>query len=300
MNELNLITDMVEEQIAKGNLRWLANFKEIRRNFELEDLTVPLYASGGLEEKGFILSRLFSSFITPKYKVHLVIQTSQEFDEASLKKLINACKREFSGNDWIFIGLVQNRPIGKQVKSMIENLGDPRVGAVVYSLAAKERISSQNVLGKGLAKQLKLAEPRFEALDMPDYLKGFAIVFCLSTLAVISFQLLFGIRAFNFPYLPLTFLFLFGFSIIAGYQVYKHNYHSALVMTSKGFELRKGNSVSKRNWAEFKDATIYITPKYETCIRLYGENGTFDLPLSRIDLSRKDAYAIIKQAIEKK
>ena len=92
MYELNFVTDMMEEQLAQGKLRWLANFKEIRRDYELDEFTIPIYAEGGLEEKGFFLSKVFSALVTPKYKVHLLFYTSPEIDVKFLRKFIISCK----------------------------------------------------------------------------------------------------------------------------------------------------------------------------------------------------------------
>jgi hypothetical protein len=46
--------------------------------------------------------------------------------------------------------------------------------------------------------------------------------------------------------------------------------------------------------------TIYITPRMETCLRLHSKDENFDLPLSRVGISRKEAYDTIKQLIKKK
>ena len=67
MYELRFIADLVEERIVKGHLRWLANFSEIRKDYAVEDITFPIYALGGLQEKGFFLSRIYSSLV-----MHLV------------------------------------------------------------------------------------------------------------------------------------------------------------------------------------------------------------------------------------
>jgi hypothetical protein len=298
MDELNLTVDMIEEQIVKGNLRWLANLSEIHRDFQLEDIRIPLYASGGLEEKGFLLSRMFSTLVTPKYKVHFLVDTSPEFDERFLRKLITACKRKFGKDNWTFLVLVQNRAIEKSARNFIESLEDPTTGVVVYSPTPKDEAISKNVLGRGLKKQLRLTEAKFEAFDLPDYIKSFTIAFGISTLALVSLQTVFGISVFNLTILPITLLLLFLFSIIVGHSLYKSRYHTTLLMDTKGFELRKGQSLVKKKWTDFKDATIYITPRHETCIRLYGEKEKIDLPLSRTGLSRKEMYNNIRQMLK--
>jgi hypothetical protein len=294
--ELNFITDLVEEQIIKGKLRWLANFKEIKRNYTLGKFTIPLYATGGLEEKGFFLSRIFSTLVTPKYKIHLLLYTSPEIDVKLLRKLIIICKDKFRGDDWIFLGLVQSKPFGKAVKEAIQKIADRRVGVAAYTLASKGKVASQNVLGKALQKQLKLTEAKFEAFDLPNYLKSFTIVFLLGTLMLIGIALFGGFwEAIH----PVTLLIIAIISLVGGHQLYKTQYHTTLTLDSKGFKLQEGKKLTQDKWSNFTDVTIYITPRNETCLRLYSKGKTLDLPLSRIGISRRDAYNAIRQLIKR-
>ncbi len=295
-HELGFITDMMEERLAQGNLRWLANFREIYRDYVIGDFTVPIYAVGSLTEKGFFLSRIFSAFVTPKYKIHFLLYTSAELSVTSLRKLIISCKRKFGADDWTFIALVQSKPVGKAVRDAVLNLADEKVGVAAYSLASKSGISSDNVLGRALKKHLKLTEARFEAINVPDYLKGVAIVFSLGTLFLVALLFL-GLSALN---MPLYLLIMLAFSIIVAYPIYKRRYHTVFSLNSKGFKLWKGGDLVGGTWSDYTDVSIYINPQRETYIRLYSKKGTFDIPLSRVGLSRKEAYNAIKQILKKK
>jgi len=295
MHELDLITDMVEEQFVKGDLRWLANFSEIHRDYAVGDITFPIYASGSLRERGFILSRIFSTLVTPKYKIHFLLYTSPEVDPKFLRKMIISCKDKFGTDDWIFLGLVQSQPLGKATKEAIENISDRNVGIAAYSLAPKETVTSNNVLGKGLAKQLKLTEAKFEIFDWPNYLKSFTMIFALGVL-MLTVIFLFGVPQ---AIQPLTFLIMAVFSLIVGHRIYKTRYHLVLTLSNKGFQLSEGKKVTEGKWSNYSDVTIYITPRYETCLRLYSKE-TFDLPLSRVGLSRKEVYSTIRELIKKK
>lgn len=297
MYELNLIADLVEEQLVKGKFRWLANFKEIRRDYKVEGFIFPIYATGGLEEKGFFLSRIFSAFVTPKYKIHFFLYTSPEIDIKSLRNIVIQSKKRFPSDDWIFLGLIQATPIHKSIKAAVENIADKRVGIVLCSLASKNVVASKNVLGKALKKQLKLDEAKFEAFDLPNYLKSFAATFFLGTLALITIAF-FG----NLPQAvqPITLLLVAVISLVVGHWLYKKHFHTTLTLNKKGFELKEGKKVTKREWAQFSDVTIFITPKRETCLRLHSKKETLDLPISRIGISRKEAYNLIKRLIKGK
>jgi len=289
---------MVEEQIVKGNLRWLANFNEIHKDYVIGDITFPIYASGGLQERGFFLSRIYSALVTPRYKIHLLLYTAPEVNNKLLRKIILSCKNKFGADDWIFLGLVQSQPFEKTVKEAITNTADKTVGIAAFSLTSKEIVTSNNVLGKGLAKQLKLIEAKFEAFDVPNYLKGFTMIFGLGTLMLITIALS-GVPQ-VFSNTILTFLLLAVFSLIAGHRIYKMRYHVTLSLNSKGFQLQEGRRLTNDKWSNYSDVTIYITPRLETCLRLHSKEETFDLPLSRVGISRKETYNAIKQLIKKK
>jgi hypothetical protein len=295
--ELNFIADIVEEKLVKGNLRWLANFTEIHRDFAIGDLKVPVYARGSLEEKGFLLSRLFSTLVTPKYKIHFLLCTYDNIDVKFLRRLLLSCKSKFGPDDWIFIELVQSEPIDKTVKDTIKNIADKTLGIVASSLASKDEVSSENVLGRNLRKQLKLTEAKFEPFDAIDYLKSFAIVFFLGTIMLITLQIFFLIQAAN----PWSLLLMLIFSVILGYPIYKTRYHLVLKLDDKGFEVSKGKKLSTQGkWTDFRDVAIYVSPKRESYLRLYSKDGTLDLPISRVGISRKDAFNAIKQLIREK
>ncbi|MDI6690531.1 MAG: hypothetical protein QME50_01505 [Candidatus Bathyarchaeota archaeon] len=295
MYELNLIIDLAEEQLVKGKFRWIANFKEIRRNFKIGEFTFPIYAIGGLEEKGFFLSKIFSAFVTPKYKIHLLLYTSPEIDLKSLRNLIIQSKNKFSGEDWIFLGLIQTEPIKKDVREAVENIADPRVGVTLQSLASKTVVASKNVLGKALMKQLKLTEAKFEAFDLPNYLKSFTFTFFLGILALITLAF-FG-RLLQILRLEII-LMVAIISLVVGHRLYRTRYHTTLTFDKNGFELQEGKKVTKAAWSKFDDVTIFITPKHEICLRLYSKQETLDLSLSKIGISRKEAYNMIKQLIK--
>jgi len=192
--------------------------------------------------------------------------------------------------------LIQSRPIDETVSDAIKNIADNRIGVVASSLASKDEITSDNVLGRNLKKQMKLTEARFEMFDFLDYLKGFAIVFFLGTLMLIALQLFFLIPAVN----PLSLLLMLVFSTIMGYSIYRTRYHTALKLNEKGFEIWKGRSSTKGMWTDYADVAIYISPNRESFLRLYSKEGKMDLPLSRVGISRKEAYNAIKQLLKRK
>jgi hypothetical protein len=296
MLELNFVTDMVEEQLAKGNLRWLANFNEIHRDYFVNDLVFPIYASGSLQERGFFLSRIFSALVTPKYKIHFLLYTSQEIDSKFLRKIILALKGKFGDDDWVFLNLFQAQPLGKDVKNVVTGITDRNVGVALFSLVAKEGVASNNVLGKGLIKQIKLKEPKFEAFDIPNYVKSFTITFTFSIL----FLVFLALSGFPQAIQPLTVLLMVIFSILIGHRIYKTRYHTTLTLHSKGFKLQEGKKLKEGKWSDYEDVSIYITPNRETCIRLHSKKNNLDIPISRTGLSRKETYNTIKQLVKKK
>jgi len=298
MYELKFVVDLVEEQLVKGHLRWLANFNEIRKDYPVEDITFPIYASGGLQEKGFFLSKIYSALVVPKYKVHLLLYTAPEINPNFLRKIILALKHKFGSEDWIFVVLAQGQPIGKALKESIEGVGDKTVGIAAYGVGAKEVITSNNVLGRGLSKQLKLHEAKYEQFDVPNYLKSFTATFTLGVLLLV-FLAMSGVRQLA-AQLPLALLILFIFSLIIGQVIYKSRYHMSVTIDSKGFRLREGKKLKEGKWSDYSGLSIFVSPKVETFLRLKLKDGTFDLPLSRVGLPRRETYNMVKQLMRKK
>ncbi|WP_455364169.1 hypothetical protein, partial [[Eubacterium] cellulosolvens] len=143
-------------------------------------------------------------------------------------------------------------------------------------------------------KQLNLNEAKFEAFDLPGYIRSFVIAFFLGVTLLILLLFL-GINLIS----PLGLIIVAAFSLIAGHRIYKARYHMMLLISDKGFKLGKGKLIKVGKWSDFIDAAVYITPSHETCIRLYSKKGVIDLPLSRIGLSRRDSINIFKQIIKK-
>jgi hypothetical protein len=296
MYELKFITDLVEEQLVKGRLRWLASFSEIRKDYPMEDLTFPIYASGGLQEKGFFLSRIFSALVTPKYKVHLLLYTSPEISHSFLRKIILALKHKFGADDWVFLVLAQGQPVGQALKETVEDIEDKTLGICAYGVGAKEIVTSSNVLGRGLAKQLKLNEVKYENFDVPNYLKSFTATFALGVFLLVFFALSGLQEAISIP----TTSFMLIFSIAVGYVIYKSRYHMSVSIDSKGFQLREGKKIKEGKWTDYSGLSIFVSPKLETFLRLKSKDATFDLPLSRTGLPRRETYSMVKQLMKKK
>ncbi|MEM3549787.1 MAG: hypothetical protein QXN87_05175 [Candidatus Bathyarchaeia archaeon] len=296
MLELEFIKDAVEEQIIRGNLRWLANFNEIRRDYALGEIVFPIYASGGLQERGFLLSKVFSALVTPKFRVHFFLYTCPSLDTKIFRKIVTSLKGKFGRDDWILLSLVQNQPISKDLKNAVKEVKDKNLGVTISSLESRENLPSENVLGKGLIKQFKVTEARFEAFDLPNYLKSFTIVVFLGVFILVFL----AISGFSQAVHPLTLLLLVFFSFIAGHKIYKSRYHTKLTLTSDGFRIQEGQRVTEGKWHEYKEATFYITPNRETYIRLYSEKGKVDIPVSRAGIPRKEAYNTIQRLMRTK
>jgi hypothetical protein len=296
MIELTFINDLIEEQIIKGRFRWLANFSEVRKSYPIEDLVFPIYATGGLQEKGFLLSRVYSAFVVPRYKVHLIVYSAPEITREVLGKIVVALKRKFPSPDWVFLILVQGQPITNSVKDSIEENDDKNLGIAAYGLGAKETITSNNVLGRGLGKQIKPNEAKYENFDLPNFLKAFTATFVLGVLLLIFLAL----SGFPLAIQPATIMILLVFSVILGYVIYRSRYHMSVVIDSRGFKLREGKKISERKWSSYSDVSVYISPKVEVFLRLKSKDDTFDLPLSRSGLPRRETYRMVKQIIKGK
>jgi hypothetical protein len=296
MIELTFINDLIEEQIIKGRFRWLANFNEIRRGYAVEDLAFPIYASGGLQERGFLLSRIYSAMVTPRYKVHLLVYSAPEITTDLVKKIIYALKRKFPAPDWVFLILVQGQPIRNSLKAGIEDVDDKNLGIAAYGVGENGTVTSNNVLGRGLGRQIKPNEAKYENFDVPNYLKSFTATFVLG----IGLLIFLAISGLTLALSPATILIMLVLAIVVGYAIYKSRYHMTATIDSKGFKIREGKKITERKWSTYSSLSIYISPKLETFLRLKSKDETFDLPLSRTGLPRRETYHMVKQILKSK
>jgi hypothetical protein len=207
-----------------------------------------------------------------------------------------ALKHKFSPDDWIFLVLAQGQPVGQALKETVEGIEDKTLGICAYGVGAKEIVTSSNVLGRGLAKQLKLNEVKYENFDVPNYLKSFTATFALGVFLLVFFALS-GLRE---AISILTISFMLIFSIVVGYVIYKSRYHMSVSIDSKGFQLREGKKIKEGKWTDYSGLSIFISPKLETFLRLKSKDATFDLPLSRTGMPRRETYSMVKQLMKKK
>jgi hypothetical protein len=234
--------------------------------------------------------------VTPRYKVHLLVYTAPEINKETLRKIVFALKRKFEAPDWVFLILVQGQPIGNSLKASIEDIDDKNLGIAAYGVGSKETVTSNNVLGRGLSKQLKPTEVKYENFDTPNYLKSFTATFALGIFLLV-FLALSGVRE---AVRPVTIIIMLVLAIILGYVIYKSRYHMTVTIDSKGFKLREGKKITERKWNSYSNVWVYISPKLETFLRLKSKDETFDLPLSRTGLPRRETYHMVKHIMKGK
>jgi hypothetical protein len=131
---------------------------------------------------------------------------------------------------------------------------------------------------------------------VPNYLKSFTATFALGVFLLVFLALSGAPQAIQ----PLTLMIMLVFSIIVGYVIYKSRYHTSVSIDSKGFQLREGKKVKEGKWSDYSGLSVFISPKLETFLRLKSKDATFDLPLSRTGMPRRETYSMVKQLIKKK
>jgi hypothetical protein len=226
--------------------------------------------------------------------VHLLVYTSPEINRETLRKIVFALKRKFQAPDWVFLILVQGQPIGKALQESIEEIDDKNLGIAAYGLGAKENVTSNNVLGRGIAKQIKPYEVKYENFDVPNYLKSFTATFALG----IGLLVFLALSGFSLAISPVTILIMLVFAVIVGQVIYKQRYHMSVIIDSRRFKLREGRKITERKWSTYSGVSIYISPNLETFLRLKSKDESFDLPLSRTGLPRRETYNMIKQIVK--
>lgn len=294
---LGTIVDVIEEQLLRGKMRWLATFKEIYKNRNIGNLNISLYAKGSYRERGFLVSRIFSALFLPKRSIHFLAYTTKKAGEGDVNKLLNTRKKLKVDDDWFLISIVQEESLDPFLRRRISRFGERETGILAYSLKTSEIVRSDNALGKAMAERLNLRGLTFEAFDMADYVKSVGMVFVVGIIAVTvtSFiNLLIALRFFA----PVPILSWLAASMMVGYTLYRRRYHCVLTLSERGFSIKKGKDAFKGAWKDFQDALTFVDDNGEEFVRLIGRDESVDLPTSRVGISRHRLLEVVEEFVK--
>lgn len=150
----------MEKTLMLGKGRWIADFTESFRNWNLGDITFDAFIQGNTRMKGFLLSRLFSATVNPNYQVGCYIISAnrvKEVDRKSLMKMLYAVRASMKENEmkwaWLFILCAKAADFQRK---LVESIKDQSVGIALVEVDSKNIVSSDSYIGKQARRFIKL------------------------------------------------------------------------------------------------------------------------------------------------
>lgn len=150
----------MEKTLMLGRGRWIADFTESFRNWNVGDVTFDAFIQGNTRMKGFLLSRLFSATVNPNYQVGCYIistDRAKDIDRKSLLKMLHAVRASVKENEmkwaWLFILCAKAADFQKK---LVESIRDQSIGIALLDVDSKNIVSSDSYIGKQARRFIKL------------------------------------------------------------------------------------------------------------------------------------------------
>jgi hypothetical protein len=150
----------MEKTLMLGKGRWIADFTESFRNWNVGDVAFDAFIQGNTRMKGFLLSRLFSATVNPNYQVGCFIVSAdrvKDFDRKSLMRMLHAVRASMKENEmkwaWLFILCAKAADFQKK---LVESIKDQSVGIALVEVDSKNIVSSDSYIGKQARRFVKL------------------------------------------------------------------------------------------------------------------------------------------------
>lgn len=150
----------LEKEMMTGKGRWVADFNESFRGYQVGDVTFDLFISGNTRMRGFIVSRVFSFFLNPNYEVGFFAISVPPVENLNSRKLrkwmlaVKSCVRK-SEMKWAWLALLGDSPTDS-VRQIVEEATDSAVGVAYVNTSSREIISADTYLGRQLKRYIKL------------------------------------------------------------------------------------------------------------------------------------------------
>jgi hypothetical protein len=150
----------MEKSLMLGKGRWIADFIESFRDWNVGDVTFDVFIQGNTRMKGFLLSRLFSATVNPNYQVGCYVISAdrvRDIDRKSLTKMLHAVRASMKENEmkwaWLFILCAK---VADAQKKLVESIRDQSVGIALVDVDSKNIVSSDSYIGKQAKRFIKL------------------------------------------------------------------------------------------------------------------------------------------------
>jgi len=155
------LLDALEHGILNGRARWIADLNETFRDYSVGGHKFEIHARGQTRGKGFILSRFFAWTVLPNYKVSLyarAVRNTTTFLRGNLIEFLKVIKKDLEsrGMKWAWLVLLFDGDPPDRISSMVQEYSKNDIGIGCINAYSGNMVVSNNVLGRGLIKQMRL------------------------------------------------------------------------------------------------------------------------------------------------
>lgn len=146
----------LEKNLMVGSARWVADFRESFRGYQIEDTHFDMMVRGGMKIKGFLLSRLFSFLVMPNYQVACFVY-SQELEASTLRSLVRRLLEHMKevGLDWAWLVIPKEGAFSEKVQKAVEKIDYREIGIALVDLAAREVSTNPSYVGKQMGRHVR-------------------------------------------------------------------------------------------------------------------------------------------------
>lgn len=146
----------LETGLMLGGGRWIADFNEAFRDYELDGLKFDLVLVGSMRNRGFLVSRFLSWITVPNYLAACFVY-SQDPELKHLPALTRSIAKFMQQNEytWSWLIFAHEGEFSRKARSIVENHNQPELGVALVDLAAKEVVASKSRVGRWIPKFIK-------------------------------------------------------------------------------------------------------------------------------------------------
>lgn len=139
----------LEKNLMTGSARWIADFTESFRNYQIGETVLDMMVRGHMRGKGLFLSRLFAYLSLPNYQAACFVYT-HELEESGLrrlvKRLLSYMKRE--GLEWAWLVLPKEGAFSDQLRTAVEKINIREIGIALVDISSQEIVTDQSYVGR--------------------------------------------------------------------------------------------------------------------------------------------------------
>lgn len=146
----------LEKNLMVGSARWIADFTESFRNYQIGETVLDMMVRGHMRGKGLFLSRLFAYLSLPNYQAACFVYT-HELGESGLrglvKRLLGYMKDE--GLEWAWLVLPKEGPFPIKLRLWVERMDIRELGIALVDISSQEIVTNPSYVGRRMRDQVK-------------------------------------------------------------------------------------------------------------------------------------------------